>query len=251
MITLPPSECDLHSYVDGHLSETDRQALEIYLASNSVLYAQVQAWQLDAQRLRALMRDELHLAPNPTLDPAFIRKRLLPNRARQYATAAVVLMAVSVGGLCGWQMRGMSMSGTPPMADAVQAYRMFALKDDVASDWKPSESSDVQDWIDANFASANRLPDLLAAGFKPVKGRLVSTEQGAAATVIYKDASGRTVSFFIRPPVSRRHPLPHGTRRDGELQTDYWSGNGYNYAVVGLADDRATQAALRSLSPPI
>jgi anti-sigma factor RsiW len=137
------------------------------------------------------------------------------------------------------------------MADAVQAYRMFAVKDDVAADWKPAENADVQGWLDVHFAAANRLPDLLAAGFKPVKARLSSTEQGAAATVVYKDEQGRTMSFFIRPPGNHNHLLAQGTRRDGELQTDYWSGNGYNYAVVGPADDPAAKAVRRSLAPSI
>jgi anti-sigma factor RsiW len=109
----------------------------------------------------------------------------------------------------------------------------------------------VQVWLDNNFARANRLPDLEDAGFKPVSGRLSSTEQGAAALVVYRDAQGRTLSFYIRPPADQNRPLPRGTRRDGELQADYWSGGGYNYAMVGPADDPAAQAARQSLNHPI
>jgi anti-sigma factor RsiW len=252
MITLPPSERDLHAYVDGQLNDADQLTMQTYLAAHPEVSEQLLAWQRDAQSLRASLSGELRRAPNPELDPAFIRQRLRRNRSRHYATAAVLLIAVSVGGLTGWQAREMTLvANTLPMADAVQAYRMFAVKDDMASDWSPTRTKDVQAWLDSNFAQANRLPDLAAAGFKPVSGRLTPTEQGAGAMVVYKDADGRTLSFYIRPPGEHNHMLPRGSRRDGELQADYWSGSGYNYAMVGPADDPAAQAARQALSHPI
>jgi anti-sigma factor RsiW len=252
MITLPPSERDLHAYVDGQLNDADQQTMETYLAANPDLAKQVLAWQLDVQNLRAGLSGDLHRPLNPELDPAFIRQRLRRSRSRQFATAAVLLIAVGVGGLSGWQAREMTLvSGVPAMADAVQAYRMFAVNDNMASDWNTGKPNNAQVWLDKNFAQANRLPDLESAGFKPVSGRLTSTEQGAAAMVVYKDAQGRILSFYIRPPGDRNHLLPRGTRRDGELQADYWSGAGYNYAVVGPADDPAAQAARQALKQPI
>ncbi|MDH0747765.1 anti-sigma factor [Pseudomonas sp. GD03842] len=248
MITLPPSERDLHAYVDGLLNEADRQTLDTYLAAHPELAEQVMAWQRDAQSLRAALSGDLHRPHNPALDPTLIRQRMRRNRTRHLATAAVLLMAVSIGGISGWQAREMTFnSAALPMADAVQAYRMFAVGGAVASDWNPAKASDVQVWLDDHFAQASRLPDLQSAGFKPVSGRLTSTEQGAAAMVVYKDAQGRTLSFYIRPPGERYRLLSPGSRRDGELQADYWSAAGYNYAMVGPADDPAAQAARHAL----
>lgn len=252
MITLPPSERDLNAYVDGQLNDADRQTLETYLATHPELAKQLLAWQRDAQALRAGLSGDLHRPANPDLDPAFIRQRLRRSRSRQFATAAVLLIAVGVGGLSGWQAREMTLaSGVQPMADAVQAYRMFAVNDSMASDWNTDKPNNAQGWLDAHFAQANRLPDLAAAGFQPVSGRLTSTEQGAAAMVVYKDAQGRTLSFYIRPPGPNNHLLTPGTRRDGELEADYWSGGGYNYAVVSPANDPAAQAARQALRQPI
>ena len=252
MITLPPSERDVHAYVDGQLNDADQQTMETYLATNPELAKQVLAWQLDVQNLRAGLSGDLHRPMNPELDPAYVRQRLRRNRTRHFATAAVLLIAVSIGGLSGWQAREMTLaSGTLPMADAVQAYRMFAVNDNMASDWNTDKPNNAQGWLDAHFAQANRLPDLAAAGFQPVSGRLTSTEQGAAAMVVYKDAQGRTLSFYIRPPGPNNHLLTPGTRRDGELEADYWSGGGYNYAVVSPANDPAAQAARQALRQPI
>jgi len=252
MITLPPSERDLHAYVDGLLNEADQQTMDTWLAANPEMATQVLAWQRDAHNLRASLSGELHRPMNAELDPAYLRQRLRQNRTRHLATAAVLLIAVSVGGISGWQAREMTQSTSVlPMADAVQAYRMFAVNDTLASDWTPSKPNNVQGWLDKNFAQANRLPDLEAVGFKPVSGRLTSTEQGAAALVVYKDAQGRTLSFYIRPPADHNRLLAQGTRRDGELQADYWSGSGYNYAMVSPADDPAAQAAREALKHAI
>ncbi|MDB6051758.1 MAG: hypothetical protein JWR17_4504 [Pseudomonas sp.] len=252
MITLPPSERDLHAYVDHQLSDADRLTLETWLAAHPEQAEQIAAWQLDAQHLRAALSGGLRMPVNPELDPAFIRQRMRRTSYRHYATAAVLLIAVSVGGLSGWQAREMTFANNVlPMADAVQAYRMFAVNDNVASDWSAEKTSNAQGWLDKNFSQANRLPDLEAAGFKPVSGRLTSTEQGAAAMVVYQDGTGRKVSFYIRPPGPQNHLLPRGSRRDGELQADYWSGGGYNYAMVSPADDPAAQMARQAIRQPI
>lgn len=252
MITLPPTEHVLHAYVDHQLDEADRLTLETWLAAHPDVALQVRQWQEDAQLLRAALSGDLQREANPELDPAFIRQRLRRNRYRHFATAAVLLLAVSVGGLSGWQAREMTLSNaTPPMADAVQAYRMFAVNDTMASDWNPEKSNDAQQWLDRNFARAERLPNMEAAGFRPVSGRMTSTEQGPAAMVVYKDEQGRTLSFYIRPPGARNHMLPRGSRLDGDLQADYWSGDGYNYAVVGAAKDEATQRARQALPASI
>jgi anti-sigma factor RsiW len=49
MISMPPSERDLHAYVDHQLNEDDRRLVETFLASNPQICAQVRAWQQDAQ----------------------------------------------------------------------------------------------------------------------------------------------------------------------------------------------------------
>jgi anti-sigma factor RsiW len=251
MITLPPSDHDLHAYVDGHLNEAEREQVALYLAAHPEVAAQVRAWQQDAQHLRAALSGALQLPPNPQLDPFAIRHGLRRQRSRHFATAALLLIAVSLGGVGGWQARTLNFaSHMLPMADAVQAYRMFAVNDGMASDWSASRG-DAQGWLDQHFARADRMPDLAAAGFQPVGGRMISTEQGAAAMLVYQDPNGRKVSFYIRPPGPQNYLLSRGARRDGELQADYWSSAEYNYALVTPADDPAAAQVRQALGQSI
>ncbi|MDI3272155.1 anti-sigma factor family protein [Pseudomonas sp. MDT1-16] len=242
MISMPPSERDLHAYVDHQLSDADRRLVETFLASNAEVAAHVRAWQQDAQQLRAALSGALQQPANLNLDPALIRQRLKRQSRRHLASAAVLLIAVSVGALSGWQAREMMLiSATPPMTDALQAYRLIAQQGILPADYTISDDGDMQGWLDRYFTQANRLPDLSGAGFKPVSGRLLSTEQGPAAMVVYEDQSGHKVSFYVRPPGPKNYLLPRGSRSDGELQAEYWSGGGYNYAMVSPTDTPAAQ----------
>ncbi|MBK5417990.1 anti-sigma factor family protein [Pseudomonas sp. TH31] len=242
MISMPPSERDLHAYVDHQLSDADRRLVETFLASNAEISALVRAWQQDAQQLRAALGGALQQPANPELDPTLIRQRLKRQSRRHLASAAMLLVAVSIGGISGWQARDMTLvSAQAPMTDAIQAYRLIAQQGILPADYKVSDDGDMQGWLDRYFTKANRLPDLSGAGFKPVSGRLLSTEQGPAAMVVYEDPTGHKISFYVRPPGPKNYLLPRGSRSDGELQAEYWSGAGYNYAMVSPSDTAAGQ----------
>lgn len=248
MISLPPSERDLHAYVDHQLLEADRRVLETWLATHPDVAAQVHAWQQDAQLLRASLSGALQQPANPELDPALIRQRIKRQSRRHLATAAVLLIAVSLGGMGGWQARQMALQAEwPPMADAMQAYRMFAQDAIMPADYNAGDDGNMQTWLDRYFSQANRLPDLSQAGFKAVSGRLLNTEQGAAAMVLYEDAQGRRISFYIRPPGPKNALLPRGSRSADGLQAQYWSGSGYNYAMVSPADEPSTRILKQTL----
>lgn len=250
MISLPPSERDLHAYIDHQLSDADRRVLETWLASHPEQAAQVRAWQRDAQQLRAALSGALQQPANPALDPATIRQRRRHRSRRHLASAAMLLIAVSLGGFSGWQAREMTL-GRPsqlPMTDALQAYRLTAQQGLLPADYTVDGEGDMQRWLDRYFTRAGRLPDLKAAGFEPVSGRLLSTDEGPAAMVMYEDGNGQKVSFYVRPPGPKNTLLPRGSRSDGDLQADYWSGPGYNYAMVSPKDSPA--APLLKQSPP-
>lgn len=243
-MTQSPDEHDLHAYIDGRLDPARRAEVEAWLARQPERLAELQAWQRDAQQLRAGLAGAAP-PPDPALDPARLRAGLARRRSARYAVAAAIALSLGVGGIGGWQAREWSRPSPPmlaasaPMADAIAAHRLFAARHDLRTD---AGADEAQAWLDANFRQPMRLPDLAAAGYRPVGARALVTDQGAAALVVYQDASGAAISFYIRPPGPRHHLLPRGDRRDGGLLAQYWSRGGYNYAMVSAAD--ATSAAL-------
>ncbi|MNF23672.1 hypothetical protein D3C84_42560 [compost metagenome] len=242
-----PSEDDLHAYLDGQLDVEQMQAVEAYLAANPEVAARVEGWRRDAQQLRAALAN-LKLPPsNPRLEPAYIRASMRARKQRRLALAASFLLALGAGGLGGWQAREMSLlAANPPMQDALQAHRLFAL--DPVVDIRVRQPGELQAWLDQRFSHAARIPDLSPYGFIPVGGRWLVTEQGAAALLLFEDGQGQRVSLYLRAPGSLYPAMRKGQRRDGELEARYWSRDGYNYALVSREGDPRSEVLGKALA---
>ncbi|KDB09978.1 putative transmembrane anti-sigma factor [Burkholderia sp. lig30] len=247
----PPDEHDLHAYVDGHLGGDERAAVERYLAHHPDRAKRVQRWQQDAQRLRAALESVPPPFENPALDPAAIRARRTERARMRFALAASFVFCIGIGTFGGWQARGWNSASAAPMSDAVEAYRLMVVDRSAQVDFTPSGPGELQAWLARRVGPGVTLPDLTAAGFRPVGGRLFATERGAAAMVLYEDVSGRTLSFYVRPPESAHRLLPAGKRADGELLARYGSLHGFNYAIVGNADSVGDQAVVNALDEQI
>jgi len=231
-----------NAYVDGQLDPSQMQELQAYLRAHPDEAQELDAWRRDAQRLREGAGED-DLTGNPALDPAAVRAGLRVRTRRRMAMAASLVVAVAIGGVTGWSARDTALaSRVLPMQDAMQAYRLFASADAPQPDVR-ADTGDLQGWLDAYFAHAERLPNLSDSGFRPVGARLLATDQGPAALVIYENA-GQRATFYIRPPGPGGQFLAHGSRRDGELVARYWSGRGYNYALVTAEDGRGQTAPM-------
>jgi anti-sigma factor RsiW len=234
-----PTEHELQAYVDDRLEAQRRAEVESWLTEHPERAVEVEAWRQDARRLRAAYGAS-PLAHAPALDPTRIRAELKHRRHARLGIAAGILLSLSVGGAVGWQARGsISVAQGAPMSDALAAHRLFAEHGDFRPDMSAASTSDLQQWMSANFERSIPLPDLAPAGFHPTGGRMLVTDQGAAAIVVYQDAQNNAVSFYIRPPGPHARMLPNGQRVDGELTARYWSAGQYNYAVV-LPNDLPT-----------
>lgn len=236
MTRLIPSEHELHAYVDERLDPVRRAEVQAWLAANPDEAIRVEGWRSDARRLRAALAGVGEAAGAPHLDLTQLRRQLRQRRQRRWASAAVLLVALGVGGLGGWQARDMALvDSVLPMADALQAHRMFAASQ--ALDVKASDPARLRAWLGQHFDQVGPLPDLAGYGFAPVGARLLSNEQGPAALLVFEDAQGQRISLFMRSPGKLFGPMPDGQRVDGQLEARYWSHGAYNFALVSAADD--------------
>ncbi|MBK4994923.1 anti-sigma factor [Pseudomonas sp. S37] len=236
MTRLIPSEDELHAYVDERLEPVRRAEVHAWLAANPQAAARVEGWRADARRLRAALAGFGELPGAPPLELGPLRRQLRQRRQRRWASAAVLVLAVGIGGLGGWQMRDAALAQVDmPMADAVQAHRLFAASQ--ALDIQASDPGQLRDWLGRHFSRVGQLPDLAGYGFKPVGARLLSNEQGPAALLVFEDGKGQRISLFMRSPSEQYQRMPDGQRVDGQLEARYWSHGDYNFALVSAADD--------------
>ena len=246
-----PSEEDIHAYVDGRLDDTRRQAVEFYFAQHPHRAEEVRAWQRVAHELRAALGSWMPEADNPSLDPSALRAQRRQTWRARLAIAAMLVLSIGLGGIGGWQAHGVRQaSREAPMSDAMQAYRMFAQQRGAMLDVTEQHDGDLQIWLDNHFHRAPQLPNLQAAGFHPVGGRLLALSEGAAAMVLYENAQGNAISFYIRPP-SKVAALPRGQRQEGTLMAVYGPSDGYNVAMVSRADEYDADVARKALPTAI
>ncbi|WP_434519209.1 anti-sigma factor family protein [Pseudomonas sp. NFX1] len=236
MTRLIPSEDELHAYVDERLAPGRRAEVQAWLTANPQQAARVEAWRSDARRLRAALAGLGEQPGAAQLDLGQLRLRLRQRRQRRWASAAVLLLALGVGGMGGWQVRDATLARVDlPMADAVQAHRLFAGSE--ALDIQASDPTQLREWLGRHFNRVGQLPDLAGYGFRPVGARLLSNEQGPAALLVFQDGRGERISLFMRSPSEHYQRMPDGQRVDGQLEARYWSHGAYNFALVSAADD--------------
>jgi anti-sigma factor RsiW len=246
MIHLAPSEADLHAYVDGQLDGEARLEIERWLAAHPERAAMVADWKRDAERLRVTQALPEQWPSNPVLDPAHLRRRVRTRRRARLGVAAAVLLSLGLGTGVGWRAKQVQIaSARLPMADAVSAYRLFAVSDTGAT-LDAGGRAQLQDWLSQHFGALGAMPDLQAQGFHLVGGQRLSTEQGAAAMLVYADATGARIGVYVRPGGWFAEP---GQRRDGELLAQYWSRGNTSFAVVSPFDDLRARGVATVLGP--
>ena len=248
--SLMPADAELHAYVDGELDTARRAQIDALLPTHPDLARQIDAIRAAAQQLRASLP-----APSPAdtparLDPFRIRRTLRDRTQRRMAVAASLVMALGIGGVGGWQTRELAMrQNYLPMADAVQAYRMFAASEGPqVVDVSATDPRALQSWLDRHFVQPAPLPDFTAYGFRPAGGRLMPTEQGTAAMVLYRNDQGQTIVYYVRPPGNLLR-FGNGNRQDGNLLAQYWRQGRYSYAVVSPTDTPVTRTLQQAIEP--
>ncbi|NWC61807.1 anti-sigma factor [Cedecea sp. P7760] len=239
MKPLLPEEQDLHAWVDGQLDEERKKWVEHYLQQHPELAAQVRKWQADAQRLRLSVDEYVPQVSSASAEVKLVRQRIRRSRQWRFAFAFSLLFAVGIGGVTGWQLHASEiLRQMLPMEDAVQAYRLVNNGNVKALDVVASDRDAVNGWMSRYFIDGAQAPNLDNYGFTLVGGRLMVTEQGPAALVIYQDAQGTRVAWYIRP--SGSITLGKGERQADNLKAQYWSDRRYNYAMVSPANDSQT-----------
>jgi len=165
----PVNEAELHTYIDGALSEGARAEVEAWLASHPE----------DAERLRAYAEQNALLRSlyNPVLDepvPAALLA-VRPHAWRRYAAAAAIF-ALGIG--LGWMVRGIFIA---PQIVPVSLARLAATAHAVYSpevrhpvEVPAGEEEHLVNWLSKRLGTALKAPKLAPLGYELVGGRLLS-----------------------------------------------------------------------------
>ena len=202
----PIGEDDLHAYVDGQLDAERRATVERYLADHPDAAARIAGWQAGDQALRDALAWKLQEPVPAALNLArMVEGRLVEARqARRFGLwqiAAGVVLAFAIGSGSGWMARGPRAStGLAAVGlEAAAAYRVFATDPMHPVEFGAGQKVQLVRWVTRRLGRPVSPPDLSAAGYRLMGGRMLATQDGPACMFLYDNAQRQRITLFVRP----------------------------------------------------
>jgi anti-sigma factor RsiW len=233
------TEAEVHSYVDGGLSEGARAEMEAWLRAHPE----------DAERARAYAEQNALLRSlySPVLDepvPATLLA-VRPRAWRRYAAAAAIF-ALGIG--LGWLVRGEFIAPqVVPVSFArlaATAHAVYAPEVRHPVEVTAREEDHLVGWLSKRLGTALKAPKLAPLGYELVGGRLLSGPQGPVAQFMYQDARGQRLTLYV----SRQRGEPRDTAfrfsQEDRVSVFYWVDGNFGYALSGeVKRDQLLQVA--------
>jgi anti-sigma factor RsiW len=237
-VTPPVGENDLHAYVDGQLETGRRGAVERYLQENPEAARRVSDYQAQREAIRAAFAAH----PAEPLPPQLSLDRIIAQRGRHpwvpWLVAASVVLALGLGTAGGWLLHSVPEPGPVERAMALLGQEALASHIVYSPDVRHpvevpgTETPHLQQWLSNRLDRVVVTPDLSALGYHLVGGRLLATERGgAAALLMYEDASHHRISVLLRPMTPSLHASEAMIQKGG-VNGRAWIANGLGVAVV-------------------
>lgn len=233
--TPPLLDDDLHAYVDNALDAHNRTRVQALLDENSDEMARAQRYSQQNAALHTLydpIADETTPPEMTALVTAQLRK---PSRKAWVQIAAAIALFVA-GGSSGWGIRGIYTSVTQDDAPyyvtrAVGAHRIYSAEKRHAVEVVAAEEKHLVRWLSKRLGHPLRTPQLSAAGFHLVGGRLLDVSAKPAAQFMYENDSGLRVTIYIRAYDGDDTSFEFFD--SGEVSAFYWNDSPFAYALAG------------------
>ncbi|HTH97405.1 MAG TPA: anti-sigma factor [Stellaceae bacterium] len=235
----PISEDDLHAYVDGALEAARHAEVAVYLEQHPDVAERIGGY----VRLRHELRDGLAPIAEEPVPPELNLRRLIEARThrrhRRFAwrNAAAAVILLLIGGTGGWVLRG----NLPPdranmnaiAQEAMDSFSVYGADHERPVELGPADKAQLAGWVASVLRHDVTIPDLSAAGYHFMGGRVVPTSHGPAALFMYDDAKGNRIAMLARPAVIREAPMSvHVT---SQFCGYAWADNGIGYGLVSGA----------------
>ena len=237
-------EQELHARLDGRLSPERAAEVDAYLATQPEMRARLQRYAEQQGLLRTAFAEE-----TATPIPARLRvaRLLAEQRRRSYqrlARIAAGVVLLVAGGIGGWAARDVATPFFPSTnpaasnartitADAIAAYRVFSVEVRHPVEVDVAQEAHLVQWLSKRLGQPLVVPDLTAAGFRLMGGRLLPAENGPAAQFMYENGKER-VTLYLRTGIGGDTAFRYSEKNG--VGAFYWSDQGFGYALAAKAD---------------
>ncbi len=237
-------EAELHARLDGRLPPERAAEIDAYLAAHPEARDRLSQYAEQQQGLRAAFADQT-AGPIPTrLRVARLLAEQRRHRYQRLARIAAAVVLVVAGGIGGWAARDAATAFLPSAnaggsnartitADAIAAYRVFSVEVRHPVEVDVGQEAHLVQWLSKRLGRPLVVPDLTAAGFQLMGGRLLPAENGPAAQFMYENGKER-VTLYLRTGIGGETAFRYSERNG--VGAFYWSDQGFGYALAAKAD---------------
>lgn len=242
MTERPISEDDLQAYVDERLEPPRQRVVAAYLAEHAEVAKRVSDQLAQRMALRAAL-DPVAAEPIPSRlqirNLAAPRSRWSDRLRPMYAIAAALALTFT-GGVGGWQLRDHVRppeNGIGALArEAADSYSVYAA--DPEHPVEVVEPASLSRWVGSRLDRPVGVPNLSAAGYRLLGGRVVATPHGPAGLYMYQDTRGARLGVLVRPmKIDRTAKMAE--HEFGDVRGYSWADQGLGYSLVGAASASA------------
>jgi len=119
-------------------------------------------------------------------------------------------------------------------ADAIAAHRTFSVEVRHPVEVDAGQETHLVQCLSKRLGRPLVVPDLAAAGFRLMGGRLLPAEDGPAAQFMYQNSNGERLTLYLRAGVGGETAFRF--HEEGGIGAFYWSDEGFGCAIVAKAD---------------
>jgi len=239
-IARPVGEDDLQAWVDGRLTPERAKVVDAYLEAHPVERARLAQYRDQKRTLREALAGEGGPIParlQIVRLTASSRHRGQP-RFVQLAAAIILLILGGAGGWTAHEIRGalgggVTTAATAMAEDAIAAHRTFAVEVLHPVEVTATQEEHLGNWLSNRLGRRLIIPNLDRFGLQLIGGRLLPSENGPAAQLMYNDAKGSRFTVYVRlgAPGETRIYLTHES-----VGASLWIDEGFGCVIVGPAD---------------
>jgi anti-sigma factor RsiW len=174
---------------------------------------------------------------------ATFQARRLRWRRKRISIAAAITILIFAGGGAWWLHRT---AGHPAdladlARDAAATYRVYVTARPIPLAPGEEGREQVASWLSSHFGKQIQVPHLEQFGFRITGGKLLVTEHGPAALLIYTDVIGRSVICLFRHRSAFGDAGLRSIEEDG-MVTSYGADGDFGYAMTARIARRDLQA---------
>lgn len=240
------SEDELHAHLDGRLAAERSAAVDRYLAEHP---EERERWS-DYAAQRQALRAALAIPPAEPIPPRLRVAGLLADRRRRrerWAALAAGLVLFVSGGVAGWSAHywaphvflfapgaTAAAEAHAVTADAISAYRTFSVEVRHPVEVGASHEAHLVQWLSKRLGRPLVVPNLVAAGYQLMGGRLLPAADGPAAQFMYQNDKGDRLTLYLRSGIGGDTAFRY--QEAAGIGAFYWLDRGFAYAITGKAD---------------